>query len=193
MNAEIEAIQRQIQDLKAKLAHARLKAEPEPVRDYTLRRPDGTSVHLSDLFAGKSDLLLIHNMGRQCVFCTLWADGFSSVARHVQDRAAFVLASPDEPDVLRAFIASRESVVGPGSWRFPAVSFAGTTLASDMGYEPEPGKPHPGISALHRRPDGTIVRTGTSPFGPGDDFCSVWPMLELLEGGAKGWSPKYAY
>jgi predicted dithiol-disulfide oxidoreductase (DUF899 family) len=32
------------------------------------------TVRLSELFAGKADLILIHNMGTTCPNCTLWAD-----------------------------------------------------------------------------------------------------------------------
>ena len=35
--------------------------------------------------------------------------------------------------------------------------------------------------------DGVV--TGVTSFGPGDDFCLPWPMVELLAGGAKGWEP----
>jgi hypothetical protein len=51
----------------------------------------------------------------------------------------------------------------------------------------------PGISAFHREPDGTIVRTGKDFFGPGDDYCPPWRMFDLLHGGSGNWEPKYRY
>jgi predicted dithiol-disulfide oxidoreductase (DUF899 family) len=49
------------------------------------------------------------------------------------------------------------------------------------------------VSAFHRNDDGTVVRTGKAIFGPGDDFCALWHLLDLLPGGPKGWEPKYKY
>lgn len=186
MNDEIQAIERQILALNEKLGDARRRAQPEPVRDYTLRNPDGSEVRLSELFGDHDDLILIHNMGRSCVYCTLWADGFDSSAPHLENRAAFVLASADEPDTLREFADSR-------AWRYRVVSAAGSDLAKDMGFASPTGDPWPGVSAFRRKPDGSIVRTGRSPFGPGDPFCSTWHLFDLLENGADGWTPKYAY
>lgn len=31
---------------------------------------------------------------------------------------------------------------------------------------------------------------GRAAFGPGDDFCAVWPLFDLLEGGVDGWAPR---
>lgn len=201
MGRTVAEIERQLAALREELADARRAeradraAQPpgdaQVVSDYTLRTPEGAAVTLRSLFGAKQDLILIHNMGRSCVYCTLWADGFIGLARHVQDRAAFVLASPDEPAVLKDFAASR-------GWPFRCVSFAGTSLAADLGYErtlPDGTKqPLPGVSALHLTPEtGAISRAGTAPFGPGDAFCALWPMLELLRGGPSGWTPKYDY
>lgn len=185
MNSEIRSLESQIGELKAKLAEARRRAAAEPVNDYQLRRPDGTPVMLSALFGSKTELLVVHNMGRKCPYCTLWADGFNGVWRHLADRAAFVVTSPDEPAVMREFAASR-------GWGFVMASIAGSPFARDLGYEPEPGKFWPGVSGLRLR-GGRIERTGCATFGPGDDFCSVWPMLELIDGGKGEWEPRYSY
>ena len=42
MNSEIRALEIQIKTLKEELAEARRRAWPERVRDYELRRPDGS-------------------------------------------------------------------------------------------------------------------------------------------------------
>ncbi len=207
MTPRIQALEAQIIDLKKQLSAARREAEPEPVRDYTLRTPAGEPVTLRSLFGDKRDLLVVHNMGQRCVYCTLWADGFIGLAPHLSDRAAFVLSSPDEPAVLQAFAASR-------SWPFRCVSTHGSTFTRDLGYatlrEATPGNPSPpnqpnresylpGVSAFRLMDDGVIVRTGHTTFGPGDDFCALWPMIDLLHGGTSElggrgkWSPKYAY
>jgi predicted dithiol-disulfide oxidoreductase (DUF899 family) len=186
MTPQIAALQARIDELKKELSAARRAVAPVPVGDYAFRRPDGSPASLSDLFAGKRDLLVVHNMGKQCVYCTLWADGLVGFTRPLLSRCGFVLTSPDEPATLKAFAESR-------GWTFPCVSVQGTTFAHDMGMEPEPGRHWPGVSGFRRRDDGSIVRTGQAMFGPGDDFCALWPMLDLLEGGAGAWVPKYDY
>jgi predicted dithiol-disulfide oxidoreductase (DUF899 family) len=85
--------------------------EPEEVSDYTFATADGT-VRLSALFSGNRDLIVIHNMGTTCPYCTLWADGFNGISDHLASRAAFVVSSPDRPEVQKKFAAGR-------GWRFP--------------------------------------------------------------------------
>ena len=134
-------------------------------------------------------MILVHNMGKSCSYCTLWADGLNGLTDHLLDRAAFGLTSPDEPEVLRDFAQGR-------GWRFPVASIAGTRLAHDLGFymedsvEGEPAGYWPGVSAL-KKIDTGIVRTRWSFFGPGDDFCAMWPLSELLP--PSKWQPKYSY
>ena len=130
---EVVQIGKKIRELREQLTKARRAAEPEPVADYTFTSPDGDPVTLASLFGSGPDLLVVHNMGRSCPYCTLWADGFVGFAGHLADRARFVLSSPDQPAELKEFAQSR-------GWNYPVVSHAGTTFAKDMGFEPEPGK-----------------------------------------------------
>ena len=51
--------------------------------------------------------------------------------RTIADRAAFVIASPDPPDVQRSFAAGR-------GWRMSMVSHQGSSFAADMGYRSAP-------------------------------------------------------
>jgi predicted dithiol-disulfide oxidoreductase (DUF899 family) len=183
---EVETIQHQIADLHGKLVAARRKAPPEPVKDYEFKTPDGAPVTLSALFNGKPELILIHNMGKKCPYCTLWADGLSGVAEHLASRAAFVLTSPDSPQTLKEFAEGRR-------WRFRTASIQGTSFAKDMGYESAAGKFQPGVSVFRKEPSGQIVRTARDTFGPGDPYCSVWHLFNLLPSGADGWQPKYTY
>jgi len=91
MNDEIRDLQRQIFELKGRLSEAWRGAEPELVEDFALRDLDGSERRLSELFGEKDDLIVVHNMGRGCNHCTLWADGFNGLADHLADRASFVL------------------------------------------------------------------------------------------------------
>ncbi len=173
LKSEIDALRRQ------------WAALAEPVSDYTLTGPDG-AVPLSVLFGDRDDLIVIHNMGRGCAYCTLWADGFASALPHLESRAAFVVSSPDDPATQAAFAASR-------GWPFRMVSIQGSSFGRDMGFVTETGDYWPGFSTFHRRPDGSIVRVGKDFFGPGDTYCSVWHFFDLLQGGADGWEPRFAY
>lgn len=185
INDEVSRLTREVEAAKTKLREAQRRASPQPVEDVELKRPDGSPVRLSGLFGGKKDLILWHNMGRSCVYCTLWADGLRGFAEHLMNRAGFALCSPDEPKVLKEFSEGR-------GWTFPRVSAAGTGFLREMNMTDEKGGPMPGLSAFHMEA-GRIVRTGWTYFGPGDDFCAVWPALDLLKNGADGWEPKYSY
>jgi predicted dithiol-disulfide oxidoreductase (DUF899 family) len=143
-------------------------------------------VTLAQLFGDKSDLLIIHNMGKSCVYCTTWADGFAGLVPHITDRTSLALSSPDSPTVQKEFADSR-------NWPYRMLSVPSGGFAHAMGFEPPPGKFHPGVSAFHKDASGVITRTGASHFGPGDGFCALWPMLDLLKGGVGTWAPKYTY
>ena len=179
---------KQLDEIRAKMRDQR-RGQADPVEDYDFQTPDG-GVKLSALFDGKADLLFVHNMGRGCPYCTLWADGFNGLVDHLNNRAAFVLGSPDPPEVQQAFSRAR-------GWRFRMVSYGGGPFPRDMGYESdEPnqyGRFMPGVSAFHRHADGSMVRTGNTYFGPFDEFCSLWPMIDLLKDGVNEWQPKYEY
>lgn len=185
---EIDALEQQIAALKLKAADARRRLEPSPVKDYTLAMAgSGVSVKLSELFGDKQDLILIHNMGRKCAYCTLWADGFAGLYKHLSNRAAFVLATPDEPVIAAAFAASRH-------WTFPVVSIAASAMGRDLGFQRDNGGVIPGASAYFKEANGRISRTSVAAeFGPGDSYCPVWHLLDLLKDGANGWEPKYHY
>jgi len=97
---------RQISDLRGKIRELQQSAEPQAVMDYTFATPDGP-VRLSQVFGDKASLFVIHNMGAGCPYCTLWADGFNGLLPHIENRAAFVVASPDDPQAQEKFKASR--------------------------------------------------------------------------------------
>jgi predicted dithiol-disulfide oxidoreductase (DUF899 family) len=107
------------------------------------------------------------------------------VHQHVANRTAFVLSSPDSPEVQKKFAEGR-------GWKFPMVSHQGTTFAADMGYRTAEGKWWPGISAFKRK-DGKILRVSDTVLGPGDDFCSVFHIFDMLPEGAAGFRPKFSY
>jgi predicted dithiol-disulfide oxidoreductase (DUF899 family) len=182
LDAEIEGLERRIEALKAERSAARRRRGPEPVEDHEVATSEGPR-RLSDLFGEHDELLLVHNMGRTCAYCTLWADGLVGLLPHLTRRSAVALLTPDPPEVQRAFAASR-------GWPFAMASDPTRAVARALGFATEAGSSLPGVSALRRAADGALVRTGRAEFGPGDDYCAVWPLFDLLEGGAGGWAPR---
>lgn len=183
MNEEVTHAFREVESAKARLREAIRRAPPQPLADMTLRDVHGTNIALSDLFEGKQDLLLWHNMGTTCDYCTLWADGLRGYIDSISTRAAFALTSPDEPGVLKRFAEAR-------GWTMRCVSAAGTDFLKTLKMTDAQNRPMPGISALHRQQEGVIVRTAYTYFGPGDDFCLIWPAFDLLKDGPNGWQPR---
>jgi predicted dithiol-disulfide oxidoreductase (DUF899 family) len=185
MSNELERLYVELTQAKQRLTEAVNARMPEVVENYSFATLNGP-VSLAELFGDQTDLLVVHNMGKRCAYCTLWADGFIGLYPHLANRCAFVVSSPDEPAVQAEFATTR-------GWPFAMVSVAGSSFAKDMGFEPQPGKYWPGVSAFRKRADGVIERTGRNNFGPGDDFCAVWPLLDLLHEKANGWEPKFSY
>jgi predicted dithiol-disulfide oxidoreductase (DUF899 family) len=174
---------KQIADLRQKMREEQAAIEPQEVQDYQFATLNG-KVALSTLFGTKETLIVIHNMGTGCSSCTLWADGFNGVYPHLRDRAAFVVSSPDAPDEQQAFAADR-------GWKFPMVSTQGCSFAEDMGYRAN-GRSMPGVSVFKRQA-GKIMRVSDTSFSPGDDFCAVWHLFDLMPEGRAGWRPKFRY
>jgi predicted dithiol-disulfide oxidoreductase (DUF899 family) len=181
--ARLADYRRQIAAIRAQMREAQAAAEPQEVRDYEFQTPEGP-VRLSQLFGTHQQLIIIHNMGTSCPACTMWADGYNGIHAHVASRVAFAVSSPDPPDVQRRFAASR-------GWKFPMVSHAGSTFAADMGFGTEAGW-KPGVSVFQRQGQ-KIVRVSDASFSPGDDFCTVWHLFDLLPGGPGEWWPKFRY
>jgi predicted dithiol-disulfide oxidoreductase (DUF899 family) len=181
---EIEKLEGEILHLQERLAAMKRELPPSPVEDYTLQGWSGP-VRLSALFRDKSDLIVIHNMGRSCAYCTLWADGFNGVVPHLEDRVGLAVVSPDPPSVQKEFALSR-------SWRFRMASAEGSTFIEDMGFRGEKSW-LPGVSTFWRDETGRIVRVAKAAFGPGDPFAGIWHLFALLRGGAGAWKPRVQY
>lgn len=183
MSEEIASLEREIESLKERLARARHAAAREIVENQLLLTLGGP-VALLDLFTDRTELWVVHNMGKSCPYCTLWADGLNGQLLHLENRAAIVLISPDPPEVQREFATSR-------NWGFAMASDQDKAFTTAMGFWTDKEGWWPGVSGFQREGD-AIYRTGKAIFGPGDEFCPIWPMMDLL-GGDKGWEPEVAY
>ncbi|HWE76027.1 MAG TPA: DUF899 family protein [Stellaceae bacterium] len=182
--ATLTEYRHRIAELRREMRAIRAAAPPEDVQNYEFATPEGPR-RLSDLFGDRHDLIMIHNMGASCPNCTLWADGYNGIYNHLITRAAFVISSPDPPQIQQALAAER-------GWRFAMVSHQGSSFAADMGFRSERGTWLPGISVF-RTESGRIVRTSSTPCDIGDDFCALWHLLDLLPGGAANFRPQLHY
>lgn len=186
---EIEALDKEVTQKQKRLSELRRALPPEPVEDYVFLGPGGTEVSLSSLFGDKHDLIVCHNMGKSCPYCTLWADGIHGLLPHIEDRTAYVVVSPDTPEDQAAFAASR-------GWNYRMVSGAESGFTKAMGFSVEKdGKTWmlPGFSTFRKNDDGSIERIAQTPAGPGDPYCAAWHLFDLLDGGAGDWHPKFQY
>lgn len=182
--SQLKMLRQRIAETRRDMQALQATIEPEVVEDYIFTDLRGP-LRLSELFRGKQDLFVIHNMGTTCPYCTLWADGYNGVYEHLADRAAFVVSSPDVPEIQQRFARSR-------AWKFAMVSHAGTSFAQDMGYRASKGGWLPGVSVFQQKA-GRIFRVADSGFEPGDDFCALWHFFELLPQGAMEWQPRLDY
>jgi predicted dithiol-disulfide oxidoreductase (DUF899 family) len=181
--AKLAEYRRQIAELRQKVRQTQASIPPQEVEDYSFVTAQG-SVRLSELFGDKDTLFVVHNMGAGCRYCTLWADGFNGVLPHIENRAAFVIASPDTPATQEKFKAAR-------GWRMRMVSHQGSSFAADMGFKKDESW-LPGVSVF-RRKAGKILRLVDTQSGPGDDLCVVWNLFDLIPEGPAGWKPQFNY
>ncbi len=182
-NTEIAALEAQIYELTVRLNQLRQAETGAEVPNYTFSTLTGDA-SLLDLFAGRDTLLLIHNMGQGCRYCTLWADGFNGFLPHLESVMSVVLVSRDEPALQRRFANSR-------GWRFRLASHGGGDYIREQsaqdGADNMPG------AVVYTRDGTTIRRKNAVVFGPGDRFCSAWNLLALAGFDEAGWTPQFNY
>src|SRR5207237_10511555 len=160
---EISRTQQEIVRNKEKLSRLVRRLPKEEIeKDYSLKDWNGHDVKLSKLFGKSNDLILVHNMGSQCPYCTLWADGFNGLVKHLEDRTSFVVVSPDTPKIQKEFAKSR-------GWKFRMLSGHGTSFIKDMGFEkPKPGFMN-GVSVFRKQKYARILRVAVDQLCPGGE------------------------
>lgn len=181
MDARIRELQEKLDELTEELWELRKSTQPEPVDDHELMSQDGP-VRLSTLFGDAKELLVIHNMGESCSYCTLWADSLASSVRPIETRCPLVLVSPDAPQRQAEIKAER-------GWPYQMVSDQSRAFSTALGFYREEQGWWPGVSAFTRNEEGKILRTNWTHFGPGDSFAAVFHFFSLLPGGVGDWEP----
>jgi predicted dithiol-disulfide oxidoreductase (DUF899 family) len=186
---ELESIEKQIESLQSqRVLLLQQEAKIDSVNDYVFQDSEGEEVLLSSLFKEKNTLIMVHNMGSGCSYCTLWADGFNGIVNHLNDAFSFVVVSPDDVETMTDFAKSRD-------WKFKMISTNGTSFFEEMGFaNMREGKLYytPGYSVFKKNEDGTISRVSMDYFGPMDSYSSIWHIINFIPNFGK-WYPKKVY
>jgi predicted dithiol-disulfide oxidoreductase (DUF899 family) len=169
-------------------------------KPYVFDGPNGKE-SLSEVFAGRSQLLVYHFMfgpewSEGCKSCSFWADNFNSIIVHLNQRDATMVAISRAPlDKLLAF----QKRMG---WTFKwlssygsdfnsdfHVSFTKDDLAKGQTYynyrvrETQAEEEAPGLSVFHRDASGAIFHT-YSCYGRGLDMLNgAYHHLDVLPKG----------
>ncbi len=184
-NELIEKLASEISEKRKQLIALLKQDNATELEDYELTNLVGEKVRFSELFQGQDRLMVIHNMGKSCVYCTLWADGLNGLVKHFENRLPTVLISPDPTQVQKEFSESR-------NWNFNMYSAHGSSFLKDVGFMNEVDKPLPGVS-IYVKEDGKINQYAKDYFGPGDYYSPIWHMFDLIPEGPNNWAPKYTY
>ncbi len=180
---EIIALEKEINGLTERLNKLKTQAQGVEVKNYKFTGPHG-EISLKDLFGNKDKLLVIHNMGQGCRYCTLWGDGLNPFIQHIESVASLVMVSKDEPETQRTFANSR-------GWRFPMYSHKNSDYLKEQNTFKDQANA-PGLVCYELK-NGKIFKTNSSYFGPNDLFCSVWNVLALAGYTEDNWAPQYHY
>jgi len=183
MPSEIAELEGQIFEMTKRLAELRAQSPGIEVRNYSFDTLGGQTT-LSDLFGDQDKLLMIHNMGQGCRYCTLWGDGLNGFIQHIESTMALAMVSKDEPELQRRFANSR-------GWRFQLASHGGGDYIKEQTVM-EGADNMPGAVVYERRGE-LIFRMNSCIFGPGDLYCSIWPLLGMAGIGAQDWTPQFKY
>ena len=181
------------------LAAQRRRLPKFEVQDYVFDGKDG-QVNLSDLFQGRSQLIVQHIMfgpdwDEGCPICSFWADGYDPMIIHMQERdISFVAISRAPIDKLEAYRARM-------GWNFTWVSALNNAFNFDFGvslseedrqsgtttynYAEVPARMDEmhGTSVFERTNDGKLLHT-YSTYGRGlDPMNAAYGYIDLTPQG----------
>jgi predicted dithiol-disulfide oxidoreductase (DUF899 family) len=144
-------------------------------KEYLFDGPEGKQA-LSDLFEGRSQLIIYHFMygpewKQGCPSCSFWADNFNGIDIHLKHRDISLIA------VSRARLDTLEAYSKRMGWNFRWVSSYGSDFNQDyqVSFTPEqmekgemfynfgitkfPSEEAPGVSVFYKNPQGEVFHT----------------------------------
>ena len=180
---KLKELEAQLVKLNEEIEQVRAQQVPVEVENYIFQTLNG-SVSLSELFGQREQLMLIHNMGSQCRFCTLWADGINGHLPHLESVLSVVLVSHESPAYQRKFAIDL-------GWRCNLASHGGGQYIKDQCVF---GQADNYAGAVVYRKDGDkIMRLNRAPFGGGDQFNAFYGLMSLADFDSNAWEPQYHY
>ena len=185
---QIQKLQMEIFEKQQQLFKMRKDSELKEVSNYEFETLEG-KVKLIDLFLDKDTLFMIHNMGPGCRYCTLWADGLNGFLPHLETQYSVVLTSKSTPEDQRKMANAR-------GWRYRMVSHGGGDYIKEQTASFDPSSANsgnfPGLVCYVKK-DGKVFRKNSVPFGPGDEFCSLWNIISLTGHSEAEFTPQFSY
>ena len=183
MAQSILELEMKIMEMTAELRQLQRDLPGQSVSNYEFDTLSGACT-LRDLFAGQRKLLVIHNMGQACRYCTLWGDGINPYISHLETAMSVVMVSKDAPDVQRHFANSRQ-------WRMRMASHGGGAYMQEQVAADGMGN-MPG-AVVYELVEDEIHRKASTYFGPSDLYCPQWHFLGLAGIDIGDWTPQYGY
>lgn len=180
---KLKELEAQLVKLNEEIEQVRAQQVPVEVENYIFQTLNG-SVSLSELFGQREQLMLIHNMGSQCRFCTLWADGINGHLPYLESVLSVVLVSHESPAYQRKFAIDR-------GWRFNLASHGGGQYIKDQCVFGQADN-YPG-AVVYRKDGDKIMRLNRAPFGGGDQFNAFYGLMSLADFDSNAWEPQYHY
>ncbi|MEM7423104.1 MAG: thioredoxin family protein [Pseudomonadota bacterium] len=205
-DAWLEARMKHLEDEKAftrarDALSARRRALPwlRVEKDYVFQSAQGPRT-LHDLFAGKSQLIVMHFMfgpdwDEGCPSCSFWADGYSGLEVHLAHRDTSLVA------VSNTGVEKIERYRDRMGWTFDWVSSLGSEFNADhhVTFDPSdvaagsvfynyrsggfPSTEAPGLSIFHRPDPETIVHTYSTYSRGLDMMNAAYHLMDLLPKG----------
>lgn len=197
---QLLAKEKEFTRLRDRLSEERRSLPWERVaQDYVFEGSAGKE-SLSQLFAGRSQLVVYHFMfgpdwDLPCKSCSFWADNFNGIVAHLNQRDVSFVA------ISRAPLAKLQAVARRLSWSFKWLSSLGNDFNYDydVSFKPEDvaaGRARynyaptetkmsdlPGLSVFYRDPQGAMYRT-YSCYARGLDMVNTaYHYLDLVPKG----------
>ena len=165
---------------------------------YVFDGPDGQE-SLSDLFAGRSQLVVYHFMfdpgwEEGCKSCSFWADNYGGAIAHLNQRDVTMVT------VSKAPLAKLEAFRKRMGWTFKWLSSSATDFNRDYGVSLTPderesgrafynyrlghiGGEMPGLSVFYKDGSGAVFHTYSCYARGLDMFNSAYQLLDLVPKG----------
>ena len=176
---ELKKIEQNLLKNIRELATLRRQAYGGEIIDCQVETPQGLK-NLYQLFT-KDRMIVIHNMGIHCKFCTAYADGINAISKEFQNCDIVLLSTTELPELLK-FQEKRK-------WSFHCYRIVDNIFSQAVGLFRKDIGVMPGIISLYLTNEKKIIVESISDFEPGDYFSPIWPIKSLFDDHWEEYSP----